>query len=186
MSHYESSGYWYGDGQSAPEAVDLLNLMRRYRDAERNMRANTRGSMGMNETDMTALRFLLGAHRKGEVPRQRDFAEKLGISNASVSALIDRLCRGGYAQRVMHPADRRSVGIIPTQYSDTEVRGTLQQMHERMMAAVDGLNVEERKAAAKFLNALIASVEWNDLDLGHAAQRDHELRDVPGSNLASS
>ncbi|MNW68562.1 hypothetical protein D3C74_473590 [compost metagenome] len=55
-----------------------------------------------------------------------------------------------------------------------------------MMAAVDGLNVEERKAAAKFLNALIASVEWNDLDLGHAAQRDHELRDVPGSNLASS
>ncbi|WP_159613225.1 MarR family winged helix-turn-helix transcriptional regulator [Glutamicibacter sp. JC586] len=186
MSRYEASGYWYGEGQSAPEAVDLLNLMRRYRDAERKMRAQTRGSMGMNETDMTALRFLLREHRKGEVPRQRDFAEELGISNASVSALIDRLCRDGYAERIMHPADRRSVGIVPTRYSDTEVRETLQQMHERMMSAVDGLSADERRAAAKFLHALIASVEWNEHDLGQSAQRDHELRDVPGSKLASS
>ncbi len=162
MGSYQASGYWYNEGSSVPEAVDLLNLMRRYREAERKMRAHTRGSMGMNETDMSALRFLLAAHRKGMIPRQRDFAEELGISNASVSVLIDRLCRDGYAERIVHPADRRSVGIVPTEYSDTEVRGTLHRMHERMMDSVDTLSVDERVAVAKFLEAMISSVEIDD------------------------
>lgn len=162
MGSYQASGYWYNESSSVPEAVDLLNLMRRYREAERKMRAHTRGSMGMNETDMSALRFLLAAHRKGMIPRQRDFAEELGISNASVSVLIDRLCRDGYAERIVHPADRRSVGIVPTEYSDTEVRGTLHRMHERMMDSVDTLSVDERVAVAKFLEAMISSVEIDD------------------------
>lgn len=162
MSRYQASGYWYGEGSSAPAAVDLLNLMRRYREAERKMRVATRGSMGMNETDMSALRFLLAAHRQGVIPRQRDFAEELGISNASVSVLIDRLCRDGYAERIVHPADRRSVGIVPTEYSDTEVRGTLHQMHERMMDAVGTLSEEERVAVAKFLETMIRSVKIDD------------------------
>ncbi|MFJ2619779.1 MarR family winged helix-turn-helix transcriptional regulator [Glutamicibacter sp. NPDC087344] len=162
MSSYQASGYWYGEGSTVPAAVDLLNLMRKYREAEQKMRASTRGSMGMNETDMSALRFLLAAHRKGVIPRQRDFAEKLGISNASVSVLIDRLCRDGYAERIVHPADRRSVGIVPTEYSDTEVRGTLQGMHERMMDAVGTLSEDERVATAKFLEAMIRSVQIGD------------------------
>ncbi|WPR64421.1 MarR family winged helix-turn-helix transcriptional regulator [Glutamicibacter protophormiae] len=162
MSSYRASGYWYDKGTSVPGAVDLLNLMRRFREAERKMRAQTRNSMGMNETDMSALRFLLAEHRKGVIPRQRDFAEELGISHASISVLIDRLCRDGYAERIVHPSDRRSVGIIPTQYSDTEVRGTLHEMHERMMDAVNMLAEDERIAAAKFLEAMIRSVEIDD------------------------
>jgi len=186
MSGHGANGYWYGDRHWDPDAVDLLNLMRRYRDAERKMREQTRGSMGMNETDMTALRFLLRVHRKGEVPRQRDFAEKLGISNASVSAMIDRLCRDGYAERIVHPADRRSVGIVPTQYSDTEVRETLQQMHERMMEAVDVLSAQERRAAGKFLQGLIDSVEYSDRELHHPAQGDHSSGTDSRGNLTSS
>lgn len=164
MSSYGASGYWYDTATTAPGAVDLLNLMRRYRESERKMRAKTRGSMGMNETDMSALRFLLGEHRKGVIPRQRDFAEELGISNASVSVLIDRLCRDGYAERIVHPADRRSVGIVPTEYSDSEVRGTLHKMHERMMDAVNTLTAEERIGAAKFLAAMIRSVEADEAE----------------------
>ncbi len=148
MSSYRASGYWYDKGTSVPGAVDLLNLMRRFREAERKMRAQTRNSMGMNETDMSALRFLLAEHRKGVI--------------ASISVLIDRLCRDGYAERIVHPSDRRSVGIIPTQYSDTEVRGTLHEMHERMMDAVNMLSERERIAAAKFLEAMIRSVEIAD------------------------
>lgn len=174
MSSFRASGYWYDEGSSVPQAVDLLNLMRRYREAERSMRAQTRGSMGMNETDMSALRFLLAAHRKGKILRQRDFAEELCISNASVSALIDRLCRDGYADRVAHPADRRSVGIVPTEYSDTEVRGTLHKMHERMIEAAGTLSESERLATAKFLNAMIRSVQITD-EPGHSALRDSTM-----------
>lgn len=159
MGMDKPTGYWYGEGKPAPEAVHLLELLRRYGQAERKMRAETRGSMRMNETDLSALRFLLGAHRRGVVPRQRDVADELGISHASVSALIDRLCRGGYAARVAHPSDRRSVGIVPTEYSDAQVRATLQDMHGKMLEAVSALTAEERIAVAKFLEAIISSVE---------------------------
>ncbi|HJX78146.1 MarR family winged helix-turn-helix transcriptional regulator [Glutamicibacter sp.] len=180
MSSYKASGYWYQEGSSVPEAVDLLNLMRRYREAERKMRAVARGSMGMNETDMSALRFLLREHRKGVIPRQRDFAEELEISNASVSVLIDRLCRDGYAERIVHPADRRSVGIVPTEHSDTEVRGTLRQMHERMLDAVSSLSESERIAVAKFLESMIGSVETDVRRTGTLGQTEPRVSAMAG------
>ncbi|GMA32099.1 hypothetical protein [Litorihabitans aurantiacus] len=53
------SGYWYPSDEVEP--VEVLSLLRRYREAERAMRARTRDSMGMGETDLIALRFLLRA-----------------------------------------------------------------------------------------------------------------------------
>ena len=37
-----TSGYWYTRGAREIEPVDVLNLLRRYREAERRMRARTR------------------------------------------------------------------------------------------------------------------------------------------------
>ncbi|MCF3687118.1 hypothetical protein L2E26_25080, partial [Salmonella enterica subsp. enterica serovar Weltevreden] len=53
-----TSGYWYTRGAREIEPVDVLNLLRRYREAERRMRARTRDSMGMGETHLSALRYL--------------------------------------------------------------------------------------------------------------------------------
>jgi len=152
------AGYWYpGSGQS-PGPVDVLNLLRTYREAERRMRARTRESMGMGESDLVALRFILRAARAGRVVRQRDVAQALEITSASASTLVDRLCRDGYARRVPHPDDRRSVRIEPTAHSDEEVRQTLGEMHRKMLAAAESLTPDELAGAAKFLTALTESV----------------------------
>jgi DNA-binding MarR family transcriptional regulator len=153
------AGYWYQDSGSGPEAVDVLNLLRKYREAERRMRHRTRDSMGMGETDLIALRFLLRASRTGRPIRQRDLAEALDITSASASALVDRLCRDGYAERIDHPEDRRSVAIRPTRKSDEEVRSTLGEMHRRMLAAAESLTPEETAAVAKFLTTLTNCIE---------------------------
>jgi DNA-binding MarR family transcriptional regulator len=152
-------GFWYLDVGSGLEPVDVLNLLRRYREAERRMRLRTRDSMGMGETDLVALRFLLRAARAGRRVRQRDLAETLEITGASASALVDRLIRDGYAQRVAHPEDRRSVAIEPTVKSDEDVRATLGAMHQRMLAAAESLTPAELAGAAKFLTALTRSLE---------------------------
>lgn len=152
-------GYWYQDSGSGPDPVDVLNLLRTYREAERRMRLRTRDSMGMGETDLVALRFLLREARSDRLVRQRDLAEALQITSASASGLVDRLCRDGYAERVAHPEDRRSVAIMPTAKSDDEVRSTLGEMHRRMLAAAESLTPAELAAVAKFLTALTRSVE---------------------------
>lgn len=159
-----TSGYWYTRGAREIEPVDVLDLLRRYREAERRMRARTRDSMGMGETHLSALRYLLQADRGGHKVRQRDLASALEITPASASALVDRLVRDGYARRAPHPQDRRSVVVEPTAKTDHEVRATLGAMHRSMLAAVEGLTPAELAGAAAFLRALIRSVEGHDED----------------------
>ncbi|RUR03226.1 MarR family winged helix-turn-helix transcriptional regulator [Labedella endophytica] len=169
-SREPSSGYWYPQHRGAT-SVDVLNLLRRYRTAEADMRARTRSSMNMNETDLIALRYLLKAQREDRIVLQRDLVRTLGVTSASVTALVDRLSKSGHVRRESHPNDRRAVIVVPTIDSDNEVRETLGAMHQRMIALVDGLDENELAAVAKFLGGMVSAV--------HASQSlDDELREA--------
>lgn len=157
----KSSGYWYPE-HGAPSSVDVLNLLRRYRSAEAAMRARTRSSMGMGETDLLALRMLLQAQRRGEVLRQRDLAAALGLASPSVTALVDRLVKSGHVRREPHPDDRRATIVVPTTDTDDEVRATLGAMHRRMIDVIDSMDDAERQAVAGFLERMCAAVEQVD------------------------
>lgn len=156
-----SSGYWYPE-HGAPSSVDVLNLLRRYRAAEGAMRARTRSSMGMGETDLLALRTLLQAQRRGEVMRQRDLAAALDLASPSVTALVDRLAKSGHVRREPHPHDRRATIVVPTQDTDDEVRSTLGAMHQRMIGVIDGMDEPERRAVAEFLARMSSAIEQVD------------------------
>lgn len=167
---FSRSGYWYPDSESA-STVDVLNLLRRYRAAETAMRARTRSSMGMNETDLLALRFLLREQKAGRIVRSIDIARTLSISTASTTTLIDRLEKGGHVRREAHPTDRRAGIVVPTVSSDDEVRETLGAMHRRMLALVDEMTDKERAVVTRFLAGMTSAVE-------EAADLDQELREV--------
>ena len=164
------SGYWYPEGEST-STVDVLNMLRRYRAAETAMRARTRASMGMNESDLLALRFLLREQRAGRLVRPIDIARTLDISTASTTTLIDRLEKGGHARREPHPTDRRAGVVVPTVHSDDEVKSTLGAMHRRMLALVDELSDKERAVITRFLAGMTSAIE-------EASDLDQELRDV--------
>ncbi|MBO9627081.1 MAG: MarR family transcriptional regulator [Microbacterium sp.] len=158
VDEYGRSGYWYPDAETA-STVDVLNMLRRYRAAETAMRARTRAVMGMNETDLVALRYLLREHRAGRLVRPIDLARVLDISTASTTTLIDRLEKGGHARREPHPTDRRAGVVVPTTHSDEEVRATLGEMHRRMLALVDDLDDRERAVVTRFLSGMTAAIE---------------------------
>jgi len=173
MAHpeeFSASGYWYPDAASA-STVDVLNMLRRYRGAETAMRARTRVSMGMNETDLMALRFLLKGQRAQRIVRPIDIARTLDISTASTTTLIDRLEKGGHVRREAHPTDRRAGVVVPTVSSDEEVKETLGAMHRRMLALVDELSDQERAVVTRFLAGMTSAIE-------EASDLDQELRDV--------
>lgn len=157
-----SRHFWYDDSEESASGVDVLNLLRQYRDAETTMRSRVRADMDMGEKDILALRHLISAEGRGEMLRQRDIASMLGITNASTSILVDRLVRDGYAERVPHPEDRRSVAVVPTEHGKHEVRTTLRDMHGRMMAVVEDMSVTERDVVATFLRRMIDGVTQPD------------------------
>lgn len=156
-----TSGYWYPE-HGVPTSVDVLNLLRRYRAAESAMRARTRSSMGMGETDLLALRLLLQSQRRGEIVRQRDLAVALGLASPSVTALVDRLVKSGHVRREPHPDDRRATIVVPTTETDREVRATLGAMHSRMIDVIDDMDEAERRAVAGFLERMAEAIEPAD------------------------
>ena len=157
-----SSGYWYeGEGVEA-SAVDVLNLLRRYRETESAMRARVRGHMGMGEKDILALRYLLEARATGTVIRQKDLAAKLDITTPSVSNMVDRLVADGHARRTPHPDDRRSIAVEATEDGDREVRETLRRMHDRMYAVVTAMSPADRAVVADFLAQMTDALAHDD------------------------
>ncbi|MGK9147650.1 MarR family transcriptional regulator [Plantibacter flavus] len=152
----ERAGYWYGAEQAAPSA--LLDLLRQYREAEQGMRRRTRVSMNMGETDLAAVRHLLAAQRHHHEMTAGELADRLQISTASTTALIDRLVRRGHAKREQHPGDRRSTRVVPTIATDDDVRATLGSMHRGIIAVAESMTPEEASAVSRFLTGMIEAV----------------------------
>ncbi|MDQ0755094.1 MarR family winged helix-turn-helix transcriptional regulator [Arthrobacter sp. B3I4] len=159
----ESEGYWYParrDGQ--PSGVDVLNALRDYRASETAMRRRTRDSMAMGETDLLALRYLLEAETAGVQVRPKELATRLGMTSASMTALVDRMVASGYITREPHPSDRRAIILRPTPGADEEVRHTLGRMHQRMLEIANSLTPEDARAVVGFLLRMREAVDTID------------------------
>jgi DNA-binding MarR family transcriptional regulator len=162
LERTSASGYWYADDAGTRRATDVLNALRAYRAAETSMRRRTRTSMGMGETDLLAIRYLLQSKQEGKAVSPRDLAAWLDISSASTTSLIDRLVKSGHVVREPHPTDRRALIIVPTVSSDGEVRSTLGRMHERMIEVAESLDPDEAAAVVVFLERMREAVDEVD------------------------
>ncbi|NQX13955.1 MarR family transcriptional regulator [Microbacteriaceae bacterium VKM Ac-2855] len=158
------TGYWYPEDASTRRGVELLGAMRGYRNAEMAMRRRTRGAMGMGETDLIAVQYLIREQRAGRTVSAKDLAQHLAISSASTTVLIDRLVRSKHVERRPHPTDRRGVVVVATDASDREVRSTLATMHQRMLAAADQTSEAEAEAILSFLNRMREAVDSVDAE----------------------
>ena len=164
----EGSGYWYGPDGQLDYSAAVLKSLRDYRAAETTVRRSTRDSMGMGETDILALRYLLRAQASGKATVPKDLSQFLGITSASTTSLIDRLVKSGHVRREAHPTDRRSVVVVPTVDSDKEVRVTLGAMHRRMMAVAEGLSADDAHVVIDFLQRMTDALQ--DVEEGRAGK----------------
>ena len=120
--------------------------------------------MGMGETDLLALRYVLKAEREGALLTPGMLAQRLGISTASTTVLIDRLERSGTRRGEAHPTDRRSLVVVSTTDSDSEVRQTLGRMHRAMIDVADSLDPTSYGPVARFLAGMIDAVALAEED----------------------
>ena len=157
------NGYWYKqDTEHQSGAVAVLNALRDYRASEAAMRRRTRSSMGMGETDLLALRYLLQAEAAGKTVGPKELGARLGVTSASTTTLVDRLVKSGHVRREPHPTDRRALILRPTPGSDQEVRHTLGLMHQRMMDAASSLSADEARVVVDFLHRMRDAVDAID------------------------
>lgn len=150
--------YWYSESNEDERGARIMEAMRAYRAAEMTMRRRTQDSMAMGENELLVLRYLTRASGTGREVTPIDLARHLGVSTASMTALLDRLERSGHLRRDPHPTDRRKVVVSTTGHADDEMRETLAAMHARMMQATRGMSESETVAVTSFLQRMRCAV----------------------------
>jgi len=139
----------YGTGER-----DLLQAVRELVRADRSMRRSLSRRMAIGETDLRAVRLVMAAARVDQPMTPHDLAEQLGITTASTTTMLDRLCAAGHLERAPHPTDARSKVVSATDHSYAEVRRHLSETHDRMRAVAAAVPAPARPAVMAFLGAL--------------------------------
>lgn len=117
--------------------------------AEQDRRTTLATGLGTN--DARLLRHLAAAD-SGTDHTPATIARYLGISSASVTALIDRLETAGFVERLPHPRDRRSVVIRTTLDRDSAVSHRLGAAQRTILGAAERLSSDDRGTIIAFLD----------------------------------
>ena len=155
--------YWYAEESAQHEpAIRILEAMRAYGAAEAALRRRSEGVMRMSENDVSALRYLLRAQESGRSVGPKELAEYLGIQSSSVTALLDRLERGGHVRREASPFDRRALIVVPTMPVDQLQKAILGDVRPELVEVAESLDPEQAEVVVAFLERLRDAVDHVD------------------------
>jgi DNA-binding MarR family transcriptional regulator len=110
---------------------------------------------GAGATELLALGYL---RDRGPLTAG-NLGTRLGLTSASVTALLDRLDKAGYAQRQPNPRDRRSLLVELTDDGRNEVESFFELLAYDIQNAQHGMTLAEQSAIARFLAAMTAYLE---------------------------
>jgi len=158
-----TTGFWYGKG-SRVDAVDVLNALRRYRSAESAAQRRAREALGIGENALLALRVLLDAEAAGRAVNAKELADRLEITPASTSALVDRLVRSGHVERHADPHDRRGVILTASGGSMRQVLRVIDELDNRASEVAEHLPPTEMAVIVAFLEEMARVVDHADAE----------------------
>jgi DNA-binding MarR family transcriptional regulator len=81
-------------------------------------------------------------------------AEKLGVTRATMTGLLDGLEQGGLVQRVSAPQDRRSVQIKLTAAGQTKLDAVMPDYYSRLRLCMQGLSESQRSDLQSILGVI--------------------------------
>ena len=100
---------------------------------------------------MKALQLLIVSANNGGAPTASALSAHLGISNASVTKLLDRLERGGHIERLAHPTDPRSRTIRLSEQTKAAAMASMGRAQAQRFHAAASLTADEREVVTTFL-----------------------------------
>ncbi|RLK61878.1 MarR family winged helix-turn-helix transcriptional regulator [Actinokineospora cianjurensis] len=109
------------------------------------------GVLGVNGTGLSAME-----HLAGEGPlTAKDIADRLRVSTAASTHIVDRLEKAGHVVRRPHATDRRKVLVEPVQESVTRLFDHLDPLLRGVEGLVEALSPGDRDVVANFLNEVV-------------------------------
>jgi len=151
------------DDDAVDQVVRVLAGLGSWREAEQRADEASRRYLGLGETDMRALRFVLAVQDREGTATPGAIAAHLGISSASTTKMLDRLTEGGHIRRRPHASDRRSLVIEVTEETRRIAQRAVSRGHARRFEAAARLSPREREVVLRFLGELAQGGEPADV-----------------------
>jgi len=109
------------------------------------------GALGINATDLAAMEHLIS---EGPLTA-KDLADRLRVSTAASTHVVDRLEKAGHVVRRPHATDRRKVLVEPVQESVSRIFGHLHPLLSGLEGLVEALGPEGRDVVENFLTGVV-------------------------------
>ena len=154
-----------------------------YRAADLLMDLHNRQSLDEYQLSPSARQVLAIVEGAGQALEPSVIADRLLITTASMTSLLDNLEKRGLINRRPHPEDRRKLLINITPAAQTIIDELLPSMHARERDVMDGaLSSSEQRSLLKFIVKLQhAALQARSAPIPHGAAR-HRSDRLPGKS----
>jgi DNA-binding MarR family transcriptional regulator len=126
----------------------LRGVLARYSDVVRLVAERVALSVG----DLTALELLMNDPALGPA----DLAQRLGITSASATVLVDRLEQAGHLSRKAHAHDRRRRTLEVTPHAEREMLGALAPLFSALERHDQSFSQQKQALIEKYLRGVEA------------------------------
>ena len=123
-------------------------------------------SHDVRPTDFRALLHIMVAETAGRPMTSGDLSQRMGLSGAAITYLVDRLIESGHIRRDSHPADRRKVILRYSEPGLDTARSFFNPLGVYTHAALSDVSDADLAAAHRVFTALIAAMRSFQTDLG--------------------
>jgi DNA-binding MarR family transcriptional regulator len=108
----------------------------------------------VSNNDLDALRHIIVSETAGTPLSSGDLRERLGVSAAAVTYLVDRMIEGGHVRRDSDPTDRRRVILRYSEHGSQVAQAFFRPMRAHTHAAMAEFSDEELGTAHRVLVAM--------------------------------
>lgn len=123
-------------------------------------------SHDLRPTDFRALLQIMVAETAGQPMTSGDLSQRMGLSGAAITYLVDRMIESGHLRREAHPADRRKVVLRNSEAGLDTARSFFTPLGGHTHAALGDLSDADLAAAHRVFAALIAAMRSFQDELG--------------------
>ncbi|RSN54600.1 MarR family transcriptional regulator [Amycolatopsis sp. WAC 04182] len=109
------------------------------------------GALGINATDLAAMEHLV---TDGPLTA-KELADRLRVSTAASTHIVDRLEKAGHIVRRPHATDRRKVMVEPVAESTDRLFGHLRPLLHGVESLVEALSPGDRDVVEAFLSGVV-------------------------------
>lgn len=117
----------------------------------------------LSTNDFRALLHVMVSEGDGAPLTQSQLGQRIGVSGAAITYLVDRMVQSGHLTREPHPSDRRKVLLRYADHGSAVARSFFTPLAKHTSTSLEDFSAAELTTAHRVLTALVGSMRaFND------------------------